>query len=378
MPAHFKQTGSEPDRYEPDDFSVTAPMTPTTPARRTRGGDESYHAPAGNRHAASAAGNQAVGFKSVVGPGDHARSGSRGAHDRRRRGEYVDTDPYDLKSRRDDGPGRRGVRILSTVLLVLGLLLLVGAGGMWLYNQYQYHEQDVINQKLATYATVDDSGSTPPVVDWAALKAVNPDVVGWIQIPGTVVNYPVYQGSDNDEYLHTNAEGDYSIGGQIFLDSSNTAPGMLDQQTIVYGHHLYNGAMFKAVADMENQGMFDSVDTVWYVTEQATYELRPLFAYKTDGEDENVRIFQWGSVDELHSYLASLASGASAKASDTDALIAGAEQVLSLCTCSYTANETGRVILVCVPKAQPDGAVADAPTADQADATADADAGTAQ
>ena len=107
---------------------------------------------------------------------------------------------------------------------------------MFLHNQYEYHEQDVINEKLAAYATVDNTGSSAPKVDWAALKAVNQQVVGWIQIPGTNVNYPVYQGADNDAYLHTNAEGNYSLGGQIFLDSDNTAPGMVDAQTIIYGH----------------------------------------------------------------------------------------------------------------------------------------------
>lgn len=90
--------------------------------------------------------------------------------------------------------------------------------------------------------------------------------------------------------------------------------------------------------------------TIWYVTEQATYELAPLFAYKTDGEDENVRRFAFDSTDAFHSYLSDLAARASSKAADADARIQAANNVLSLCTCSYTGNETGRVVLVCTPK----------------------------
>ncbi len=265
-------------------------------------------------------------------------------------------DSRDIKGRRD--PKGCRARIVSTILLVVGIGLLVAAGGMWAYNQYQYHQQDEINEKLAAYAKVDDTGITAPEVDWDALKAVNPDVVGWVQIPGTVVNYPVYQGSDNDEYLRTTAEGNYSVGGQIFLDYENVKPGMLDQQTIVYGHHLYNGSMFKTVADMENQGMFDSVSTIWYVTEEATYELQPVFSYKTDGDDENVRRFDFDSTDAFHSYLTDLLGKASAKSADAESLIADSANVLSLCTCSYTDNEYGRVILVCVPKAGTAGAAA--------------------
>lgn len=283
----------------------------------------------------------------AVAPVRYTRGGD-GKNGRRKSG-YEDDGPRDGKKRRS--PKQRRARIISTILLVVGIGLLVAAGGMWAYNQYQYHQQDQVNEKLAVYAKVDDTGITAPEVDWDALKAVNSDVVGWVQIPGTVVNYPVYQGSDNDEYLRTTAEGNYSVGGQIFLDYENVKPGMLDQQTIIYGHHLYNGSMFKTVADMENQGMLDSVSTIWYVTETATYELQPVFSYKTDGDDENVRRFDFESTDAFHSYLTDLLGKASARVSDASELLANASNVLSLCTCSYTDSEYGRVILVCVPKA---------------------------
>ena len=109
--------------------------------------------------------------------------------------------------------------------------------------------------------------------------------------------------------------------------------------------------MFKPIADMENQEYFDSVSTVWYVTEDANYELEPLMLYKTDENDANVRQFSFASDDDFHTYLAGLLGKAVAKRSDADALIAGADKVLTLCTCNYTNNETGRTILVCVPKA---------------------------
>ena len=343
MARHFKESG---------DSNATQVSSPVS---APRGGDESYHAPAGNRHASTE--SQAVGYRSVI---SDSGDGYGSKENRRRKSDYADTDPYDIKGRRD--PKKRRARIISTILLVVGIGLLVAAGGMYLYNQYQYSQQDQINEKLATYAKVDDTGYTAPVVDWASLKAVNPDVCGWIQIPGTVVNYPVYQGSTNDTYLRTNAEGNYSVGGQIFLDAENTNPGMIDMQTIIYGHHLYNGSMFKTVADMENQGMFDSVSTIWYVTENATYELQPVFAYKTDGDDENVRRFSFDSTEAFRSYLSGLEAKACAKVSNASDVIANSTRVLSLCTCSYTDNEYGRVILVCVPKSGTTGADATATT----------------
>ena len=123
-------------------------------------------------------------------------------------------------------------------------------------TQLEYHEQDVINEELATYATVSEKKDEAPVIDWAGLQAVNNQVVGWIQIPDTQVNYPVYQTTDNDHYLHTNAKGEWSIGGQIFMDYQNNPNGLTDQQTILYGHHMRNGSMFQYIGAMNDQSTF--------------------------------------------------------------------------------------------------------------------------
>lgn len=106
--------------------------------------------------------------------------------------------------------------MLSKVLIALGVVLLFVAGGLFGYSQWQYHVQSEVNAKLAEYATVSDNKNQAPQVDWESLKAVNSEVVGWIQIPGTNVNFPVYQSNNNETYLHTTAEGEYSLGGQIF------------------------------------------------------------------------------------------------------------------------------------------------------------------
>lgn len=258
---------------------------------------------------------------------------------------------------RTKGRKRSASRIVSTILLVVGIALLAVAGGMWLHAQWQYHQQDEENAKLAAYAEVSDDGDSAPVVDWDSLKAINDDVVGWIQVPGTVINYPVYQASDNDYYLNTNAEGVYGVGGQIFMDYENTPPGMQDAQTVIYGHHLKNGAMFKQIADMDDQEFFDSIGTVWYVTEDATYELEPLLVYYTNENDTNVRTFAFSSEDEFHTYLTGLLDKAQTSRSDAAQIISGTSHVLTLCTCNYI-DGYGRTVLVCVPKDEAQAATA--------------------
>ena len=265
----------------------------------------------------------------------------------------------DWVDNRSHRPAPRRRSVLSTVLIIVGVVLLLVAGGMFGYAQLQYHDQDAVNEQLSAFATIPDVQTTadstpqPPVVDWASLKAVNSDVVGWVQIPGTVVNYPVYQGDSNDTYLRTSAYGTYSIGGQIFMDFENTAPGLIDNQTLIYGHHLNNGAMFAAVDEMSNQATFDEVSTVWYVTERATYELEPLFFYRTPATNSDARRMNFATPDDFHSYLSKLLSGSSAKASSASGSISSVTKVLTLATCDYDTNfgeGNGRGLLVCALK----------------------------
>lgn len=286
---------------------------------------------------------------------DDRRPGRAGATAPRRLAATAPGRPVGISSHRPGepapGPRRSRARVVSNVLLAVGVVLLLAAAGMWGLAQWRYHEQDVMNERLAQFAQVSDDPNQAPVVDWEGLKAINPDVVGWIQVPGTVINYPVYQGDDNDYYLNTNAEGAYGVGGQIFLDYENKAPGMQDQQTMVYGHHLKNGSMFKQIADMDNQELFDSVDTVWYVTEDATYELQPLLVYYTTPDDTAARTINFASTDEFRAYLSDLLSRSVTSDADAETIIGGTTHVMTLSTCNYI-DGYGRTLLVCVEKGE--------------------------
>ena len=249
-------------------------------------------------------------------------------------------------------PAKKGFsNILSTILLIVGIALLIAAAIMFGKTQVDYYAQDVTNQELAAYTTVPEKKDEAPVVDWAGLKAVNSQVVGWIQIPGSQINYPVYQTTDNEYYLHTNAKGEWSIGGQIFMDYENNPNGLIDQQTILYGHHMRNGSMFQFIGALNDQNTFNKVETIWYVTPTQTYELEPVFTYHTDEDDDEVRQFNFTSVDEFRSYLKDRLSRAVSSRSDAAEVISRTEHVLTLFTCNYT-DQYGRTMLICVPKSE--------------------------
>ena len=108
-------------------------------------------------------------------------------------------------------------RTLRIVLIVVLLALIVFSG----YNIFKiimnYHEIDVVaDEAVEKYVYVDEDDF--PKVDFEALQATNSDVVAWIYIPDTSVNFPVVKGPSNFTYLNLDYQGNYSIAGSIFMD----------------------------------------------------------------------------------------------------------------------------------------------------------------
>ena len=95
------------------------------------------------------------------------------------------------------------------------------------------------------------------LIDWEGLMARNSDVVGWIHMPETVIDYPILAGATNDTYLRTTLDGEFSNAGSIFLEQNNNSD-FLDGNTIIYGHNMLNGVKFSDIDDMVRGTLTDA------------------------------------------------------------------------------------------------------------------------
>lgn len=241
---------------------------------------------------------------------------------------------------------RRSHNILSTVLIVVGVLLLAAAAGIFIFAQLGYNQASGAYDEIAKSVTVaDDDGSGAPAIDFDALWEICPDVVGWIYIPNTNVNYPVVQDEDNTKYLRHLIDGTWNISGSVFMDCDQTAPGMIDQQTTLYGHHMNNNTMFAQIDQTTDQAAFDAIEVVYYITPDTVYRLRPLATTVVDDTYVEACQAYFGDQAALASYLSELISRADAKASDAEARAASAEQIMSLITCNYGWGVKGRAVM---------------------------------
>ena len=246
-------------------------------------------------------------------------------------------------------PKRRRRSVIPILLIIIGIGLIVAAAAIFINAQIGYRQASDSYQKIEKQYVSDKDGSGLPVIDFNALAQTNPDVVGWIYVPGTTINYPVVQTTDNKKYLNTLFDGTANASGAIFLDCDDTAPGLVDQQTTVYGHHMNDGSMFNVISDTTDQSKFDAIECVYYITRDATYKLKPLATKVVEDSYAKARTPNFTDTT-LSSYLSEILDGAEAKASDADDRAASATKVVTLVTCRSLSLSNTRAIMVLTPE----------------------------
>lgn len=307
---------------------------------------DNYVAGSAHFHARPAAGVRPVvpahGGQGAAGHRGSSRSANVARQPRHRRASSGGPAPKARRSPR---------RALSIGLAVIGMALLVAAAGIFISAQLGYREAQGAYDELATYAPVSDSSaeqSGVPQPDFDALAAINPDVVGWIYVPGTNINYPVVQADDNSTYLDRLFNGVTNASGSIFMDCDNQAPGVLDQQTVLYGHQMLDGAMFNQVNQTQDQATFDTWQDVFYITPDATYRFRPLVTSLVEETFLDARTANFTGDQTLASYLNEMLGSAAAQAEDAQERAQSATQVLTLITCSDNiVPSPRRAVMVC-------------------------------
>ena len=189
------------------------------------------------------------------------------------------------------------------------------------------------------------SGEAAPIkVDFKALKEINEDVIGWIYREDTVIDYPVLHGETNDTYLHTLFNKEYNPSGSIFQDSNNLK-GFIDNNNILYGHHMADRSMFASLDEWQHQEYFDKHPVMWLLTPERDYRVELFSAYTISAYDETYTICRgFGGEEkgpELEEYLKKM-KGRSAVECDVEFDPEGLYLVLS--TCAYSFEDARSVV----------------------------------
>ena len=176
--------------------------------------------------------------------------------------------------------------IVGTAFAVAGVILLI--------KQFSPEWQERMEiRDVQEIADIDDTGepaekgeSTAVPVDFEALRNINPDIVGWIRVEGTDISYPIMRSSDDEEedfYLYHSFLRESSSHGSIYMQKINSED-FSDFNTVIYGHNMRDGTMFRQLHLFRNKDFFEENDEITIYTPKEVHHYRIFAVYITENE----------------------------------------------------------------------------------------------
>lgn len=242
------------------------------------------------------------------------------------------------------------------IVFVIALMVFVGsAGAILIHYTQRAHDQNAFDNlkdvPKAEEGIWTENGYV--IAKYANLYRQNPDIIGWLKIDGTKIDYPVMQTKDSpkDYYLRRNFKKESSISGTPFMDASSD----IFKPTynwLIYGHNMSTGTMFHDLLKYEEKEFYKEhktfrFDTI-YKGGQATYEV--VAAFKSQIYPDDKKIFKYvdyaeiTTEQELEEYVNGIKDLSLYK---TGVSVEAGDQLVTLSTCSYhVPDKLGRFAVV--------------------------------
>ena len=249
---------------------------------------------------------------------------------------------------------RNTARTKAAGIAVISLcgLLALGSGFLIVRDLSQYAESAGTYNGLAKHVEVpeqagepeepgaeeetgrEDSSTVLPVVDFEALRENGPDIIGWLNLPDTAINYPVTQTDNNEYYLRHLYDGTYNKVGCLFADYENQAD-FSDRNTIIYGHNMRDGSMFAALNEYGGQSYYDGHPQMYLVTPDGGYVMEVFSAFEAKPAESGSDTSPWRlSWKDDGAYTTWLSEMAGRSVIETDVTVTSSDKVLTLSTCT--------------------------------------------
>ena len=190
------------------------------------------------------------------------------------------------------------------------------------------------------YQDPDPDESSLPLMDFSGLQEENSDIIAWLTIPGTIIDYPVTQTDNNKYYLNHTAEKKYNVIGALFLDHRNNKD-FSDFYSIIYGHHMKNGKMFGQLSKFKDKAFFDATETGTLYTPEKTYRFE-IFAVAVTKSTGGYYNYIFPALSDREEHLAMIKATAKFY---RDIGVTAEDRLLALSTCSYEYKDARTLVI---------------------------------
>lgn len=167
------------------------------------------------------------------------------------------------------------------------------------------------------------------IIAWDKLSNINTDIIGWIKINDTNIDYPILKDTDNLKYLKHSFGGKYNNNGSIFTLNNNP---FQDYETVLYGHNMKSGIMFSELGKYMNKEFFDKHSSFEIYTKNQNYKATVFSCYSIgiNKEENNIKLLDFEEQVEYY-------KKASKYSVDN---VSEIKKIVKLSTCSYLNNHT--------------------------------------
>lgn len=194
----------------------------------------------------------------------------------------------------------------------------------------------------------EETESQPEMLpEYTALYEQNNDLAGWLSVEGTVINYPVMKGNDDEYYLNHDFEGNESKYGCLFVkywvDVNNP-----EANFVIYGHHMKDGSMFGQLKKYMAEDFFIEHPYIVFhsLYEKRTYEIMAVFLSQVYDEEEDVfkyyEFYQADTEEEFNDFYNNIKE---LSLYDTGITAEYGDRFITLSTCAYHVKD-GRLVVV--------------------------------
>ena len=244
-----------------------------------------------------------------------------------------------------------------TVLVVCVLGAGIGIGcGVWYWTGGNVALPTTRLEATATTTNPEETSPTVPSVDeepvleanpvdFATLQTLNPDIYAWLYIPNTNIDYPVACSSpdkDDDFYLDHNIYGQYEFAGTLYSEKQNGTE-LADRNTVIYGHNMLNGTMFRTLHNFEDAAFFEDNPEFYIYTPGHIYTYTIFAAYEYDNR-HILNSFDFEDDTVWADYLAYATSPTSMNCHTREAEVTTTDRIVTLSTCVGT-NKKARYLV---------------------------------
>jgi len=230
-------------------------------------------------------------------------------------------DKYSLQSKKKKN------FIIKFIQLICIMLMIFSSIKIYKWIKENNENRNALS-KLQNVISKDDMDKE---IEFSELQSINSDIVAWIKINNTNVDYPVVQTENNDFYLNHNIEKNENKAGWIFMDYRNDLNNM-DKNTVIYGHNRMDGSMFSSLKNLFQKQWYENEQNlkIQLITEDGTQIYQIFSIYEINNEDYYITT-GFENNEKFNQFINTIKSRS---INDFGVNVSENDQILTLSTCS--------------------------------------------